>query len=165
MKTLILTLVAVGGLCTAVPAMALGRGSDIGEGILPDQTRASLRETVRCAVRHFLNFRKETPLSETQKTAIGKILAENRPAIRAQAAKGRDARRAMADAVKSGEPNSAAAKAAAAKIGEAARERALLAARIGSKVLPLLTPEQQENLDKSRLEIEGLVDGAFAATL
>ena len=163
MKILILTLLAVFGLVTAVPAMAFGRSADIGEGIIPDQTRSSIREIVRTAVRHFLNFRKQTPLSEEQKAAISKILAEHREEIRAQINQGRSARHAMEAAVK--ENGSTSTKAAAEKIGDAARDRALLMARIGVQVRPLLTTEQQEQLEAARTEIEGLVDGALASAL
>ena len=161
MKILILTLLAVFGLVTAVPAMAFGRSADIGEGIIPDQTRSSIREIVRTAVRHFLNFRKQTPLSEEQKAAIGKILAENLEEIRAQINQGRSARHAMEAAVK----ENGSTKAAAEKIGDAARDRALLMARIGAQVRPLLTPAQQKQLEDARAEIEGLVDGALASAL
>ncbi len=161
MKILILTLLAVFGLVTAVPAMAFGRSADIGEGIIPDQTRSSIREIVRTAVRHFLNFRKQTPLSEEQKAAIAKILAENREEIRAQINQGRSARHAMEAAVN----ENGSTKAAAEKIGDAARDRALLMARIGAQVRPLLTPAQQKQLEDARAEIEGLVDGALASAL
>ncbi|MHB1081701.1 MAG: Spy/CpxP family protein refolding chaperone [Prosthecobacter sp.] len=161
MKTLTLSLLAVFGLATAIPAMAFGRSADIGEGIIPDQTRSSIREIVRTAVRHFLNFRKQTPLNEEQEAAISKILAEHREEIRAQINQGRAARHAMETAVK----ENGGTKAAAEKIGDAARDRALLMARIGAQVRPLLTPEQQKRLEEARGEIEGLIDGALASTL
>ncbi len=162
MKTLILSLIAVLGLAAAVPAIAVGRASDIGAGIVPEQTRSSIREIVRAAVRNFLDFRKETPLSDEQKTAISKIMSEHRTEIQAQIAKGRDARRAMATAAKEN-ADSPSTKSAAEKIGDLARDRALLAARISAEVRPLLTPEQQKQIESARKEIESLVDAAFAA--
>lgn len=162
MKTLTLSLIAVLGLAAAAPAMAFGRASDIGAGIVPEQTRSSIREIVRTAVRHFLNFRKETPLSDEQKTAIGKIMSEHRAEIQTQVTKGRAARSAMAAAAKEN-ASSPATKAAAEKIGDLARDRALLAARIGAEVRPLLTAEQQKQIESAREEIEALVDSAFAA--
>ena len=161
MKTLTLSLLAVFGLATAIPAMGFGRSFDIGEGIIPDQARSSIREIVRTAVRHLLNFRKQTPLSEEQKAAISRILAEHREKIGAQIKQGRAARQAMEAAVK----DNGSTKAAAEKIGDAARDRALLMARIGAEVRPLLTPEQQKQLEAARTEIEGLVDGALASAL
>ncbi len=161
MKTLTLSLMAVFGLATAIPAMALGRSFDIGEGIIPDQTRSSIREIVRTAVRHVLNFRKQTPLSEEQKTAISKMLAEHREEIRAQINQGRTAHHAMEKAMK----ENGSTKAAAEKIGDAARDRALLMARIGAQVRPLLTAAQQKQLEDAHTEIEGLVDGALAFAL
>lgn len=162
MKTLALSLIAVLGLASAVPAMALGRASDIGAGIVPEQTRSSIRDIARAAVRHFLNFRKETPLSDEQKTAISKIMNDHRAEIQAQIVKGRDARHAMTAAAKEN-ANSSATKAAAEKIGDLARDRALLAARIGAEVRPLLTPEQQKQIESAREEIESLIDAAFAS--
>lgn len=161
MKTLTLSLLVVFGLATAVPAMAFGRSFDIGEGLIPDQARSSIREIMRTAVRHLLNFRKQTPLSEELKAAISKILAEHREEIRAQINQGRAARHAMEAAVK----DNGSTKAAAEKIGDAARDRALLMARIGAQVRPLLTPEQQKRLEDARGEIEGLVDGALTVAL
>jgi Spy/CpxP family protein refolding chaperone len=161
MKTLTLSLLAVFGLAAAIPAMAFGRSADIGEGIIPDQTRFSIREIVRTAVRHFLNFRKQTPLSEEQKTVINKILVEHRDEIRAQINQGRAARHTMEAAVK----ENGSTKAAAEKIGDAARDRALLMARIGMQIRPLLNPELQKRLEEARSEIDDLVDGAFASAL
>jgi Spy/CpxP family protein refolding chaperone len=162
MKTLALTLLAVFGLAAASPAMAFGRKADIGAGIVPEETRSSVREVIRTAVRHFLNFRKETPLSDDQKAAISKILQEHRPEIQAQITKGRDARRAMEAAAKEN-ATSPTTKAAAEKIGDIARDRALLMARISAKVRPLLTAEQQKQIESARDEIESLVDAAFAS--
>lgn len=162
MKTLTLSLIAVLSLAAAVPSMAFGRASDIGTGIVSVETRSSIREIVRTAARHFLNFRKETPLSDEQKTAISKIMNEHRAEIQTQFAKGREARRSMAAAAKES-ASSSATKAAAEKIGDNARDRALLVARIGSEVRPLLTVEQQKQIESAREEIEALVDSAFAA--
>lgn len=161
MKTLTLSLLAVFGLAAAVPAMAFGRSFDIGEGIIPDQTRSSIREIVRTAARHFLNFRKQTPLSDEQKTALSKILAEHREEIRAQITQGRAARHAMEKAVK----ENGSTQAAAEKIGDAARDRALLMARVAKGVWPLLTPEQQKRMEEAHSEIESLVDSALASAL
>ena len=160
-STLILLLIGL-SLATATPAMALGRKADIGAGIVPEETRSSAREVIRTAVRHFLNFRKETPLSDEQKASISKILQEHRPEIQAQLAQGRDARRAMETAAREN-ATSPATKAAAEKIGDIARDRALLMARISAKVRPLLTPEQQKQIESAREEIDSLVDAAFAS--
>lgn len=162
MKTIALTLLAVLGLAAASPAMAFARKADIGARIVPEETRSTVREVIRTAVRHFLNFRKETPLSDHQKTEIAKILQEHRPEIQAQLAQGRDARRAMESAAKEN-ATSPATKAAAEKIGDIARDRALLMARISAKVRPLLTVEQQKQIESARDEIESLIDAAFAS--
>lgn len=164
MKTLLLSLAAVLGFAAAAPAAVLGRSSDIGVGILPEQTRSSVREVVRAALRNFLTFRKETPLSDEQRTAIRQILEDHRGELQTQMAHGREARRAMAAAAKEN-AGSPAAKAAAEKVGEVARDRALLGARISAEVRPLLTAEQQKRVEAARSEIEGLVDEALASAL
>lgn len=161
MKTLTLSLLAVFGLAAAIPAMAFGRSFDIGEGIIPDQTRSSIREIVRTVVRHVQDFRKRTPLSDEQKTAISKILEEHRTEIRVQISKGRDAHHAIAAAVEENGDT----RTAAEKVGNAARDRALLMARIATQVRPLLTLAQQKQIEEARSEIEGLVDGALASAV
>ena len=126
----------------------------------PEKHGSALREIVRTAVRHFLNFRKETPLSAEQRASVTKILESHRDEIRAQMTKGRDARRAMAEAAKK-DANSAATRSAAEKLGDVTRDRALLIAKIGAEVRPLLTPEQQKHIEAARGELESLVDAAL----
>lgn len=128
--------------------------------LLPEKHGSAVREIVRTAVRHFLNFRKETPLSAEQRASVTKILESHRDEIRAQMNKGRDARRAMAEAAKK-DANSAVTSAAAEKLGDVTRDRALLVARIGAEVRPLLTPEQQKHIETARGELESLVDAAL----
>jgi len=111
-------------------------------------------------VRHVLNFRKESPLSAEQRASVQKILESHRDEICAQMTQGRDARRAMADAAKK-DANSAATRAAAEKIGDVTRDRALLIAKIGAEVRPLLTPQQQKHIETARGELESLVDAAL----
>ena len=156
MKKITLSLFALLSVAGA-SVMAVNTGADIGEGMVSTQTRASVGEIVRTAVRHFLNFRKETPLSDTQKTAISKVFEEHRAEIQAQFTQGRDARRAMAAAAKE-DANGAPTKAAAEKIGNVARDRALLIARVGAQVKALLTESQHKRIDTARAEIETLIE-------
>lgn len=128
--------------------------------LLPEKHGSAVREIVRTAVRHFLNFRKESPLSAEQRASVTKILESHRDEIRAQMTKGRDARRAMAEAAKK-DANSAATRSAAEKLGDVTCDRALLIAKIGAEVRPLLTPEQQKHIEAARGELESLVDAAL----
>lgn len=57
--------------------------------------------------------------------------------------------------------NSAATRSAAEKLGDVTRDRALLIAKIGAEVRPLLTPEQQKHIEAARGELESLVDAAL----
>jgi len=81
-------------------------------------------------MRHLLNFRKETPLSDEQKGKVRSIVETHRGEIRAQFDKGREARRAMADASKAGDTDSKAVQSAAEKIGEVAAPALLRAADV-----------------------------------
>lgn len=152
-----------------VPILAAGLGvaglgisaQSTGGSALPGQHTGPLREIVQTAMRHFLNFRKETPLSAEQRDSVKKILESHRDEIRSQMTKGRDARRAMAEAAKK-DPASTETRSAADKIGEVARDRALLMAKIGAEVRPLLTTEQSQLIEAARTEIEPMVDAALA---
>ncbi|MCW0220031.1 MAG: hypothetical protein OJI67_17025 [Prosthecobacter sp.] len=163
MKKILLTL-AVAAL--TLPALAfpkLGGMRDLGEGILPEASRDSIREVVRTVARHALNFRKETPLSDEQREKLAAVLEPYRAEVRAVIERGREVRKTYAEIVKKHGPESAQAREAAEKIGTLARDRALLIARIGVEAKPLLTVEQQQRLDTARQEVESLVDTALAA--
>jgi len=152
----ILTFVVIAAGVTGI-GFAAASSSDT---LLPEKHGSAIREIVRTAVRHVLNFRKETPLTAEQRASVAKILETHREEIRTQMTKGRDARRAMAEAAKK-DANSAATRAAAEKLGDLTRDRALLIAKIGAEVRPLLTPEQQKHIETARGELESLVDAAL----
>ena len=152
----ILTFVVIAAGVTGI-GFAAASSSDT---LLPEKHGSAIREIVRTAVRHVVNFRKETPLTAEQRASVAKILETHREEIRTQMTKGRDARRAMAEAAKK-DANSAATRAAAEKLGDLTRDRALLIAKIGSEVRPLLTPEQQKHIETARGELESLVDAAL----
>lgn len=153
----ILTFLVIAAGVTGI-GMAATTSSDT---LLPEKHGSTVREIVRTAVRHFLNFRKESPLSAEQRASVQKILESHRTEIRAQMTQGRDARRAMAEAAKK-DANSAATRAAAEKLGDVTRDRALFIAKIGAEVRPLLTPEQQKHIEAARGELESLVDAAMS---
>ena len=164
MKRTILSFILI--TAVALPALALpgpGINNNIGENILPAATRHHLREIAQAVTRNFLNFRKETPLSPDQRQKISEILETHRADIHSLIVRGRDARRTCVSTVKSSGPEAAATREAAEKIGTVARDRALLMARMGSEVRPLLSPGQQQRLESGREEIEGLIDQALAS--
>ncbi|MGC4016240.1 MAG: hypothetical protein QM755_17215 [Luteolibacter sp.] len=66
----------------------------------------------------------------------------------------------MREAASSHGAESAEAKAAASHIGDVARDRALLVARIASEIKPLLTADQIGKLQSARSEIEEMIDQA-----
>lgn len=124
--------------------------------------RSGIRSLVSDITRELLNLREQAPLSAEQRTEVRDVLESHKAEIRAQFEKGRDARRAMIDAVAQKGPDSAEAQKAADAIGEVARNRAMLTAKVVSEITPLLTP-QQKTLAKDALErIEGKVDDMFS---
>ena len=114
------------------------------------------------AVRCLLNFRHETPLSADQKEKIQLILQHHKADIQTQLGKGRDARQAMHSVVEKDGANSPYAVAAAIKIGEVARDRALLVARIRGEIKPILTPAQLGQMEQARNELQPLIDAAIS---
>ncbi len=124
--------------------------------------QSGIRLLVSNIAHELLNLREQAPLSDEQRTEVRSVMKSHKAEILAQFEKGRDARRAMMEAVGQDGPDSAEALKAADAIGESARSRALLTAKVVSEITPLLTPEQK-TLAKSALErIEGEVDGMFS---
>ena len=151
-------ILAIGG---ALPSRATG--TEAGDPFVqPGLPGHPLRTLASTAVRHFLNFRNETPLSAEQKQAIAGIVKSHADEIRAQVRKGAEARRGMATVAEAQGGDASATKAAAEKVGAAARDRALLAARILGEVRPLLTPDQVSRIQAARTELESMLDAALA---
>jgi Spy/CpxP family protein refolding chaperone len=124
--------------------------------------RSGVRALVSDIAQELANLRAQAPLSDAQRKDVRNVVQSHKSEIRAQFEKGRDARRAMIDAVAQKGPDSPEALKAADAIGEAARNRALLTAKVASEITPLLTPEQK-TLAKSALErIKDKVDGMFS---
>ncbi len=154
---------------TAIPALAkasseTGVTGVLGDDFFPGQGHGKFREVMRTAMRHLLNFRHETPLSDEQKQKARAVMESHRSEIQAQIEKGRDARRSMLGLVKTSGPDDTAVREAADKIGNAARDRALLFAKVAREIRPLLTPEQLKRIETARTEIESEVDAAIAAS-
>ncbi|GEM_PF-4236878 len=92
----------------------------------------------------------DTPLSPEQKEKVRAIFKAHRAELRTVREKTEAAHLALTEATKGAD--SAAVASAAARVGDAARDRALLHARIASEIRPLLTPEQIKSLDAFRAE-------------
>lgn len=158
-KTFILLLAAV----VAMPVLAqTNHQHDNHPSALPEKARGHILTLARTAVRHLLNFRHETPLDDTQRAQVSAVLQKHRPQVHALMKRGRDARRSFEETVKKGGPDSAAARQSAEQMAGVTRDRALLTAKIGSEVRPLLTSGQQRHLEQMRSELLGLVDSALA---
>ncbi|XHR27239.1 MAG: Spy/CpxP family protein refolding chaperone [Chthoniobacteraceae bacterium] len=103
----------------------------------------------------------DTPLSPEQKEKVRAVLKAHRPEIRAAREKAEAAHLALTEASKGSD--AAAINHAADQVGEAARDRALLRARIASEIRPLLTPEQVKSLDTFRAEFRQRARAAAGA--
>lgn len=154
----LLASLAIGAVAIGIVGSSTAMAARPFEGLFGNGGKA--REVVATMVRSLLNFRHDTPLSSEQREQVQAILETHKPEIRSQITKSRDARRSMIGAAKAN-PDSEATRKAADQIGEAARDRALLMAKIGAEIHPLLTPEQQKNLESTRAEIEAAVDQAL----
>ncbi len=159
-KTLVLLFAA----SLAVPALALtNKDSDSPPLALSGKTRGTLRTWVQTAVRHLLNFGHETPLNEAQRSQVSSVIEKYRPQVHDLMERGRDTRRGFEEVVKKEGPESARARQSAEGVADVARDRALLMAKIGSEIRPLLTPAQQQHLEEMRTELRALMDSALAA--
>jgi Spy/CpxP family protein refolding chaperone len=164
-KLLLSALAALAIAALVIPAIAAGPST----GTTPKRSGLSaagedgpLRRAFRGAAKRFAEFREETPLTSAQREQIRGIVEKHRPEIRAQIEKSRTARQTMQQSIKSSGDDKALA-ASATRLGEAAREGALLRARLAREIRPVLTPEQRERLD-SALESFGAAVGKFAST-
>lgn len=97
-------------------------------------------------------------LTEQQKAQVKEILQSQKEPFKAIQTQIAPARRALADAIESGEE--AAIRDAAAKLATSQADAAVLAAKVRSKVLGVLTPEQkqkaQELKGRARQRVEKL---------
>lgn len=160
-KTLIILAITI----VAMPALALPKiGSLKGAeaGLPPEAVRHHLRGIVQTVMRHALNFRQETPLTSEQREKIGIVLTKHREEVRSLMQRGKEARFGFEEVARTSGPDSAATREAAEKLADIARDRALMTARIGSEMRPLLTEGQQKSLANARAEIHDLVDAAMA---
>ncbi len=161
-RSILFLAIALSAVCTiSAQAGPFNRGVFTGFGF--DRENAQMREIGQAGLRHLLNFRKETPLTADQKKEVASVLESHRDDIRAQMESSRDARRNMEAAVKEHGPDAPEASQAADQIGQIARDRALLTARILSEVRPLLTPEQLDRIEDAREELQSMVDEALMA--
>lgn len=150
-KLLVPMLAALAAVTLATPAQAVDAtpgksAADVRSG----GSDGPLRHALRGALRRWLAFREETPLTEPQRAQIREIVKPHRDEIRTQIAAMRDAHNQLHKATtKDGD-----VKAAAEKVGEAARTGALLRARLAREIRPVLTPEQRQRLDSGIEEFQ-----------
>ena len=155
MKKIIITLASAAFLAATVHAVSPNAAtSTTGSGLF----RGHAREVVMGIIGELKDLRSKIALTEDQRSQIQGIVRTHQSDIGTQLEKGRDARRAMRDAVETHGADSTEATKAADAVADAARSRALLTAKIRSEVAPILTPEQREEMKATRGRIEDSVD-------
>lgn len=110
------------------------------------------------ALQKIKALREDLALTADQKGKVKAIVKSHKTPIKAQWSKGKTAREALRKASSDHGPESPEAKAAAAKVGDVARDRALLMAKIAHEVRPILTPEQLRKFEKARFEFQSLIE-------
>ena len=155
MKKIIITLASAAVLAATVHAISPSTASS---GLGSGPFRGHAREVIVGIIGELKDLRAKVALTDDQRAQIQGVLKSHKPEIATQLAKGRDARRAMRDAVEAHGAESTEATKAADAVADAARSRALLVAKVSSEVAPILTPEQREQVKATRGRIEDSVD-------
>lgn len=150
--------VITGCLLAAVSTASVMAASPSDEVLL---RQAKVREVIRTVVRKMIDFRKEMPLSEAQKSQIRGIVETYHPDIHSVASEMKTAREAFRDTADKA-PDSEETMAAVESIGEAAKNKARLAAKIRAGIRPLMTDEQKQYLESAQEEIGLKVDAVIA---
>lgn len=155
MKKIIITLASAAVLAATVHAISPNSATPAtGSGMF----RGHAREVVMGIIGELKDLRAKVALTDDQRSQIQSIVKSHKPEIGTQLEKGRDARRAMQDAVEAHGADSTEVAKAADAVADAARSRVMLIAKIRSEVAPILTPEQREEMKATRSRIEDSVD-------
>lgn len=120
--------------------------------------RSGIRSLMSNIANELATLREKAPLSDAQKSEMKGVMMSHKSEIVAQFQKGKDARRAMMDAVEQKGPASAEALKAADAVADSARSLALLTGKIMAEIGPMLTPEQKTLAKAARERIEDAVD-------
>jgi len=131
----------------------------IGLTIFPQQSQAAPEEKTReVFIEKFKSLRSDLDLSSDQKDKIRSIIKSHKTTLKAQWSSGKAARESMRKANRNHGPDSAETRAAADAIGNVARNRSLLFAKIATEVRPVLNPKQLGKFEKARLEFDSWIE-------
>jgi Spy/CpxP family protein refolding chaperone len=127
--------------------------------LCPQPLHAAPEGHVRgAAIRKLKAFREDLAITPDQKEKIHGVIQSYKAPIKAQRTNGRAARETLRKASLDHGPESPEAKTAAAALGNIARDRSLLIAKIASEVRPILTEEQRRKFEKARSEFKSLIE-------
>lgn len=105
-----------------------------------------------------LQLRSELDLSDEQRTEIREIVKSHKSEIAAAMKPVVEKRRALREATLAETPNEQAIRTAAADLGKALGDVAVVGAKIKAEVREVLTPEQREKIKSHRTEADAAVD-------
>lgn len=162
MNKLLFSIIAV----SAVAAPFVG----VAETATPAPTASAIgengpvRRAFRGALRRYLAFRDETPLTGEQRSQVREILEKHRGEIKTQITAMRKAQQLVRKTIADSPASETDEKAAADRVAECARSKALLRVKLAREIRPLLTLEQRQRVDATMGEFSAEI-GKFASAL
>ena len=97
---------------------------------------------------------RELSLTEAQRTQVQQLMQKHREGTRALMERGQKARQEQRQAVEAIPTNESAIRAAAASVAEVEADLAVQQAQLQNEIFNVLTPEQQQRLQKVRADRE-----------
>lgn len=122
------------------------------------------RPLLRCFaenVGRFFSLLRGLDLSTDQKARVAEVFKAHKPEVSSVLHRLNDEHRKLVAAVRADSPDEAAIRAAAAGLGGAIADVAVLRARIRQEVLPILTPAQRQKIDTVIAESQASIDKAL----
>jgi Spy/CpxP family protein refolding chaperone len=107
------------------------------------------------------NLLRGLDLNSEQKAQVAAVLKANKKEISSVLHRLNDEHRKVVEAVRAENPNEGAIRAAAAGLGQAIADGAVLRAKVRREVQPILTPAQRQKIDATIGECQAAVDKAL----
>jgi Spy/CpxP family protein refolding chaperone len=121
--------------------------------------RGRIRQFVVGRLGCLAALRADLGLTDEQRGKIAAAVRERKDQVGPVARKLVERRRALRDAVLEPSPDEQKIREAAAKLGEAIGDAAVLASQVVGDVRPVLTDEQRKRIDQARADHDKAVDG------
>jgi Spy/CpxP family protein refolding chaperone len=162
MKTRILIVAVLGAALLGAGAVTVSARADAGSLMARPMMRhlanSPLGNFITGQIGRLLVLKSKMDVTDEQREKIVAIVKGHRQDIAVVAKPIVDKRRVLRDAVLADTPDEKAVRAAAADLGKAIGEAAVLAAKIKGEAGPVLTPDQHKALADFRAESDAAVD-------